>query len=279
MWIVALAACTYPTEQLLDTVSPAEGRPTAGPHDYPPIDLTKPDDDPGDTDTDTGPDPLDGDVSRGRCLYLSGNPAHVTGGDWNLPTFGSDRTIELAFKSPKTTPPNSQAWAVSYGNLSASQAFYAGIQTDHPAATQIGDAVNAPDIDATDDAWHHLAVVVQNGTTTLYWDGVEVASKAMLLDTRLGGGLVLGNALPNDGDKYFEGHIDEVRIWNIARTPGEIRRFATRRADPSHPDLRLYFDFDGPAVIGDSAQIADQTGNHNIVFHGDTNSPRTEDCP
>ena len=81
-------------------------------------------------------------------------------------------------------------------------------------------------VDYHDDIWHHIAVTRDSTTYKLYYDGVEVASRA---DTFVGFGTsaaYLGTFYPTTTidpiKRFFNGTIDEVRIWNTALTPGTI---------------------------------------------------------
>ena len=69
-------------------------------------------------------------------------------------------------------------------------------------------------------AWHHVAATYDGTTRTIYLDGVAVGS-----DTPRGhnvpnvGNLRIGST--NFGE-YFPGSIDEVRVWNVARTAAQL---------------------------------------------------------
>lgn len=74
------------------------------------------------------------------------------------------------------------------------------------------------------NAWHHVAATL-NGSSrelSLYLDGVRVARTTV---PALSAGNTLpvsiGRSGPVSGD-YWKGLIDDVRIWNVVRTPEEI---------------------------------------------------------
>jgi fibronectin type 3 domain-containing protein len=71
-------------------------------------------------------------------------------------------------------------------------------------------------------SWTHLAQTYDGTTVRLYVNGVQVAS------TVLGGSVITStNPLEIGGDgiygQYFQGLIDEVRVYNVARTPSQIQ--------------------------------------------------------
>jgi hypothetical protein len=83
-----------------------------------------------------------------------------------------------------------------------------------------------------DDTWHHLTWVDDNGTATLYVDGLQDAGDfnytrgTMALDTTTIGGIL--RAAPSH---FFFGQIDEVRVYNRILTHAEALGLAGRQ-DP-----------------------------------------------
>lgn len=63
---------------------------------------------------------------------------------------------------------------------------------------------------------------------------------------------------------YFEGQLDEVRVWSIARTACEIEENYDRQVDPSTPGLVGYWRFDEAAGI-QSVFDSSSTGNHGTL--------------
>ena len=72
-----------------------------------------------------------------------------------------------------------------------------------------------------DDKWHFVAAVYDGLVMKLYIDGVfEAAGPANGDFDTTGGNLYIGST-PNNSE-YFDGSIDEVRIWNTPLSDGEI---------------------------------------------------------
>jgi hypothetical protein len=70
--------------------------------------------------------------------------------------------------------------------------------------------------------WTHVACVHDGQSITLYIDGVERdTATAGPPATSAGNGTNIGSDAPNGGDDFL-GRIDELRVWNRARTPDEI---------------------------------------------------------
>ena len=68
--------------------------------------------------------------------------------------------------------------------------------------------------------WYHVAAVNSNGSRKLYVNGVEYALTGSALNVSANNNpLRIGS---DYGSRYFDGRIDEVRIWNIAREQDNI---------------------------------------------------------
>lgn len=97
----------------------------------------------------------------------------------------------------------------------------------------------------TDTEWHHWAGTYDtNGRVRMiYVDGKPVATNTASADLSITGRLRIGNAVA--GGWPFDGEIDEVRIWKVARTSDEIRQNHTRTLSGSESNLVAYYRFDG----------------------------------
>ena len=80
----------------------------------------------------------------------------------------------------------------------------------------------APDA-LTVDAWQHVAVTFNNGAVILYVNGNPIAeSLAMAIPMNSDKPLSFGREGPPFNGYYFKGILDEVRIWQVARTGDEV---------------------------------------------------------
>jgi len=118
-----------------------------------------------------------------------------------------------------------------------------------------------------DGKWHHAAGVYDGSTLKLYIDGQEVVSAnatgtAPVLDTN---DLLIGayeDGAVGGAEQYFNGNIDDVRIWSDARTEAEIQEHMHKTLTGSESGLlaNYTFDDDDPGA-GNTIQSA--TGSHN----------------
>ena len=90
----------------------------------------------------------------------------------------------------------------------------------------------------TDNQWYHIAFTFDGTTTKLYVDGVEVDS------SDFASGLTPHPVPISIIGRKFLGKIDEVRIWNIARTQGAIQSTMSSTLVGNEPGLIAYYPMD-----------------------------------
>ena len=75
--------------------------------------------------------------------------------------------------------------------------------------------------DYTDGNWHHIAATYDGSSMKLYVDGNKIGSRSKTGTVSKSGHVhSIGRMW---GKEYFNGAIDEVRFWNIAKTQSEIQ--------------------------------------------------------
>ena len=122
---------------------------------------------------------------------------------------------------------------------------------------------------AVSDQWQHIAVVRPASTNTVYVYFNGVLSDTKSADTA-GTGNILNSALPfqigsrssSNGSgfsTYFKGEIDEVRLFNTARTSLEIQSDMNNYGPVNSTGLVAYFDmndFSGSTLVNKSTSAA-----------------------
>lgn len=134
------------------------------------------------------------------------------------------------------------------------------------------DFTSANSKDLRDNNWHHLAFVRDTATNKflLYVDGNLNAETttcgtdvAVTVAHRIG-----GDRRNSDGGPSFHGEMDEIRIWDVARTAEEIRDYMCERLSGSEDSLMLYYRLDE----GTGVAVADLTGNNPGVMVNGSNA-------
>lgn len=91
------------------------------------------------------------------------------------------------------------------------------------------------------NVWTHIAVtVVHNGEIKFYVNGVlSGTNKAMIMNGE--GSLIVGKQ--GIHNNYFNGKMDELRIWNVALTQKQIKQNMNKELKGNEKNLILYCNF------------------------------------
>lgn len=107
--------------------------------------------------------------------------------------------------------------------------------------------------------WYHWAITYDGTTLRVYQDGVQVGSKtASVSISGRSGTLLMGSYRRTE--RYFDGTLDEVRIWSTARTASEINDNKNRLLVGNETGLERYYDFE--AGSGTTANNKVNAANH-----------------
>lgn len=70
--------------------------------------------------------------------------------------------------------------------------------------------------------WYHVSVTVDGGTIRLYVNGVQQATSTFSGSPTHNSQTATIGASPSFPGRVWNGALDEIRVWNVARTPGQI---------------------------------------------------------
>ncbi|MGD9696375.1 MAG: LamG-like jellyroll fold domain-containing protein [Thermoleophilia bacterium] len=231
----------------------------------------------------------EGTGSVARDASGNGNTGAINGATWtgsgkhggaldfdgtnDLVTVADDDSLDLtdgltfsAWVKPGTTSgwqtvgmkeeSGSFAWAL-YGNTSSSK-YQAEL------GTQVDDYLTNGTPQLATGTWVHLAVTYDGSTLRLFKDGIQASSVAASGDIRISNGALAigGNTMWGE---YFDGLIDDVRLYDHALTAGEITTDmntpvpAGRVSTPTTEGLVAAYGFDE----GTGSVARDASGNGN----------------
>jgi len=129
------------------------------------------------------------------------------------------------------------------------------------------------------NTWGHIAITRSGSDLTVYINGVKDATG------RWNGSLNI-KAIGRGNRGYVKGMMDEIRIWELARTETEISNSYAISVDPNTAGLIGYWNFnDTEQIIMDSSGMANHgtlgasaTGETDDPMRLDTTIPLTESC-
>lgn len=110
--------------------------------------------------------------------------------------------------------------------------------------------------------WHHIAGTYDGKEAKLYVDGVEKGTAAIPganINYNPENDLLLGRFKDDDESYFFPGKIAEVRLWNVVRSPEEIKAAMNHRLTGNEPGLVGYW----PLNECSGNTITDRTGKGN----------------
>ena len=112
-------------------------------------------------------------------------------------------------------------WIAAYGSEGTSLAMFIGLNGQSLYGGGYGDDVFIDGFWEV-DVWHHICLTYDGTTARLYADGIEVASEPKSWNLTLGRAHI-GRQV-NNLVEFWDGLIDDVRIYNKALTPDEIKK-------------------------------------------------------
>ena len=203
-------------------------------------------------------------------------------------------TVEAWVKTTSTSPmiiasfDRSEYWRLGIGSTGASSG-----RVSWSVNTSSGFLDMGGNIPVNDGQWHHVAAVYISGIARIYVDGVADVTSFTFFGSTWGSGATrfgfLGTGSeasvyngPTGPGHYFDGEIDELRVWSDRRTAAEINANMNNCLLGTEPNLELYYKFnDGPGSSVVSDQVSNSDGN--LIVMSPANDWLTRDafytCP
>lgn len=176
----------------------------------------------------------------GHCLGMNGSSQYLTGN--HLPAYDLDSSLTLEAWIYPTAISDNTIIGLNSVNFFGLPTGYTlriagnGNQADIIFETANG-TVTTVGVPVRTFQWQHVALVSSSMGVFMYLNGKPVANGNIPL------GLFMPSSLPIDigrspalsGNSYFNGELDEVRIWNRGLSQTEIRNWMCRKVTSSHP--------------------------------------------
>ena len=118
-------------------------------------------------------------------------------------------------------------------------------------------------VNIADGICHHVAVTRSSaGTLLFYLDGVKYYESASSVSINSTGNFLIGSDPRDASGDYFNGSIDEIRIWNVARSASDIKTYSGIPLGSGKTGLAALWDFNettGQTVTDNSANAINGT--------------------
>jgi gliding motility-associated-like protein len=120
--------------------------------------------------------------------------------------------------------------------------------------------------------WHHIAATYDGSQTRIYVDGVlnNTTSAPSSINHNVSNIKVnIGAGLANNSPAYlFKGDIDEIRVWNVARTATQIQQSFITTLQGNESGLVAYYDFNQGTPAGNNTAITSIVNTVNSASNG-----------
>lgn len=204
---------------------------------------------------------------------------------WVQTTSSSSGMIVSQYECGNFCPTNSASPLVFLAMNGSGQPYFSIRTVTNPTTTVTGPTP------INDGSWHHVAGVrdVGTGQLYLYVDGTQIAAT-----TGFPGSLIDQDNSPDPYtigaqrqagtsgfNEHFQGSIDEVRLWSVARSATEIANTFCSQLSSSQTGLEAYFQFNQGVAGGNNTSIAtspDLSGNgrnatlNNMALNGNNSN-------
>ena len=242
----------------------------------------------GDTAADSTPTSCSGmAIALDSTVATGGDPARsrvmvdfTATTDTDLPIGNATRTVEFWAFVRGTSWRGDANTMFEYGNTSPTNGgfgldFGGQANTVDPYTNGSFDNDNQPSglLDYMTDQWVHFAMTYDETAVTLYVNGVYMAGMQGARKTVAGGGMLATarTALTIGGNPrgaYFNGYLDEFRLWNVARTQEQIMANMNQPLVGNEDGLVGYwkFDDDTGTTAADSVSSAGHTAHEGMLM-------------
>ena len=97
------------------------------------------------------------------------------------------------------------------------------------------------------NGWHHFALTWNGTQTRWYWNGVPIGNPR-IATAGVNVAAVNHRIGARPGGEFFNGTMDEIRVWNVARSAAEIAANFQQELNGDEPGLVAYWNFEGNLV-------------------------------
>ena len=199
---------------------------------------------------------ITGLASYGNTLDFDGTDDYLTVPDNNALDLTTNYTLEAWVKADGFT------WLggiISKYNSNGSDGYVLRSNSSSPYTGISFDGAETANGALQQGVWHHIAAVKNGNVRKIYVDGVEVALSGGSAHTVVANSdaLIIGkDFLPDANRRFWNGKIDEIRIWNVAKTQAQVQALKDSELVGNESGLVLYYNFNQGTAGGSNTSIS-----------------------
>ncbi len=208
----------------------------------------------------------------GYGITFDGSNDHITVPNTTSTAPGTQLTFEAWVKPDASQSANivmkgNYGWGVIIGSTGCASGLKLHYWVDDSCTNSIASTGSL-----TTGEWNHVAVVVTTSpakSLAFYINGEDAGtstSSTITIGSGSIGSLYIGSQGSGCACNYFDGTMDEVRLWNDSLTQAEIQEWMCKKITSSHTsysDLGAYYKFD--ENTGSTAYDSSNTNNGTLV--------------
>ncbi len=206
---------------------------------------------------------------KGKCLYFDGDADYVTSINNIGITGNSPRTVSIWFKQTVVAEKN----IFGFGGNANTELFDIDLTGGDKLIGHFYGAGNdtitgAPTIKANE--WNHAVLTYDGTKVDVYLNGQYTNSKTLSLNTSSSQAIIGGGKYA--AYNYFQGYIDEVKVYDYARTPDQVKVDYNRGLSLAlggnqytslAKGLVMWWQMDEQTWNGTAGEVKDSSGNGN----------------
>ena len=206
-------------------------------------------------------------ANNGNGFEFNGSDQYLAGTGLTY-TANGGLTIEANLRLAPESPRAEQQWPILFvgDRLTSTLDFGLWVNSARQVVCQVGDTQHVSSSTMPLQTLTHVAIVLRGATLTFYIDAIQAGAAISLsaaptieLDQA---NLLLGRNLAAD---YFEGALQEVRIWMGERTEEQLDRFRYRSVPGNAAGLIGYWPLD---KIENGQAVDRSVGGHALYLGG-----------
>jgi len=219
---------------------------------------------------------------KGTGLSFDGVDDYVLTGA-SLPTGASPKSVSVWFKTDFASAPDPEDVIILCGSEASGQAFLISHYSDGIRYNTWGGGSydNSFSFAGKYQQWHQATFVYDGTTKLMYLDGALLGTQVVSINTGAGS-CYLGQR--SDNNNYFDGVIDELRIYNYTLSPAEVKDLYAegkgrldyadvRFIDGSGNELDYYHEFDDKFWVNVTSIPASADTTISMYYNNTANVP------
>lgn len=203
----------------------------------------------------------------GKSLLFDGDSSYVTAGTSSVLSPTNSITLE-AWIYPRSWGGADNGAIISKGSIGSTTGYHLYLRQASSSLSMWPNATFDTDAHIDFDKWQHVVAVVDNNVLSFYVNGIYSAPGSWTLTSANSADFRIGFS-EAFGDDWFDGFIDQVRVFDYGRTAAQIAWDFNR----GQPLVRWKFDECAGTVANDS--IGTVNGTLNSGTAGDCNTAST----